>query len=63
MYVLLQGSRQLVVGATKRYGLTSQEAMHEAGRGACGVSNADERAAAAEQLLPRASRVWPPAVR
>lgn len=57
----MQGRSHLVVGATKRYGLTAREAFDECGRHiGC---DSDEAEAACQQLLPSAHRVWPPAVR
>ncbi len=55
-----QGRCHLVVGATKRYGLSSQQALEECGRA---VSDPDEVMAAAAELVPRAAGAWPPVAR
>ena len=49
-----------MVGATKRYGLSSGQALEECGRKA---PDADEAAAAAAELVPRAAAAWPPVAR
>ena len=46
-----------MVGATKRHGLSPQEALSECGRP---VSSALEQSLAAEELMPRAEQAWPP---
>ena len=53
----LQGARRIAVGATKRHGLSPQEALAECGRP---VSSGLEQSAAAEELMPRAEQAWPP---
>lgn len=57
---MAQGSSHLVAGATKRYGLSSRQALEECGRT---VRDPPEAAAAAAELLPRAAAVWPPVAR
>lgn len=57
---MAQGSSHLVAGATKRYGLSSREALKECGRA---VRDPAEVAAAAAEMLPRAAAVWPPVAR
>ncbi|EIE18262.1 FAD dependent oxidoreductase [Coccomyxa subellipsoidea C-169] len=59
-YLAAQWRCHLVVGATKRYGLSSQQALEECGRA---VSDPDEVTAAAAELVPRAAGAWPPAAR
>lgn len=54
----VQGGSHLVVGATKRYGLTGEQALQECGRA---VESPDKTAAAAAELVPRAAAIWPPA--
>jgi hypothetical protein len=58
-YIAAHGSRSLVVGATKRYGVSPSEALEACRRGgAVGDPAAQEEAA--RQLLPAAAEVWPP---
>eukprot|EP00887_Chlorella_sp_A99_P005223 scaffold1.g5223.t1 len=57
-YISAHGSRSLVVGATKRYGLTPAEALAQCAQPAVGAPA--ERAAAEAALLPPAAQLWPP---
>jgi glycine/D-amino acid oxidase-like deaminating enzyme len=57
-YIAAHGSGSLVVGATKRYGVTPEEALQQCG--AAVVVDAGEAAAAADALLPAAAALWPP---
>ncbi len=61
LYDAEQGPRHLVVGATKRYGLSAAEALAECGRGA--RDDPASFGAASTELQRRAARVWPPADR
>lgn len=57
-YIAAHGSSSAVVGATKRHGLTPAEAFEQLSRPI--VHSAEEAAAAAAELLPPASQLWPP---
>lgn len=57
---MLQGPRNIVVGATKRHQLSPREALEECGRQ---VSASSEQSAAASELMPRAESAWPPIAR
>ncbi|KAI3433842.1 hypothetical protein D9Q98_003645 [Chlorella vulgaris] len=57
-YIAAHGSHSVVVGATKRYGLTAAEAYRQCSSPL--VTDAAEAQAAAEALLPAARVLWPP---
>lgn len=57
-YIAAHGEVSLVVGATKRYGLSWQEAYRQLSTPV--VQDAVEAEAAAATLLPGASQLWPP---
>lgn len=56
-YLAARGCREVVVGATKRYGLTPQQALQECGRV---VEDWTSRNAAKRGLLPKAAQLWEP---
>ena len=56
-YLAARGCREVVVGATKRYGLTPQEALQECGRV---VEDWTSCNAAKRGLLPKAAQLWEP---
>ena len=56
-YLAARGCREVVVGATKRYGLTPQQALQECGRA---VEDWPSRNAAKRGLLPKAAQLWEP---
>ena len=56
-YLAARGCREVVVGATKRYGLTPQQALQECGRP---VADWASRNAAKRGLLPKAAQLWEP---
>lgn len=57
-YIAAHGSVSLVVGATKRYGLTPGDAFAQLSHPL--VRDAGEAAEAAAALLPLAAQLWPP---
>jgi len=59
VYYAAQGRGALVVGATRRYGLSPEAALAECGRRVDARSG--EAAAAARALQPPAAALWPPA--
>eukprot|EP00891_Asterochloris_glomerata_P002033 jgi/Astpho2/2033/Aster-x0499 len=56
-YLAARGCREVVVGATKRYGLTPQQALQECRRV---VEDWTSRNAAKRGLLPKAAQLWEP---
>lgn len=58
VYLAGKGPRERVVGATRRGGLTPEEALQECGRA---VESGPEWDAAVDALLPQAEAVWAPA--
>ena len=56
-YLAARGCSEVVVGATKRYGLTPQQALQECGRA---VEDWTSRNAAKRGLLPKAAQLWEP---
>lgn len=57
-YISAHGTKNLVVGATKRYGLSAAEAYSQCSQPA--VTDAAVAHAAVEALLPPAAELWPP---
>lgn len=57
-YMGVQGGQQISVGATKQFGFTAQQALHECGRQ---VTDSEEMAQAEALLRPRAEGLWDPA--
>ncbi|GAB4818006.1 hypothetical protein N2152v2_005052 [Parachlorella kessleri] len=58
-YISAHGPNSLVVGATKRYGLSAEDAFAECARGGV-VESQEGRQEAMEALLPVAGELWPP---
>ncbi len=59
VYYAAQGRGALVVGATRRYGLSPEAALAECGRRV--DARSEEAVAAAQALQPPAAALWPPA--
>ena len=57
-YMGVQGGQQISVGATKQFGVTPEQALHECGRQ---VTQSGELAQAESLLRPKAEALWSPA--